>query len=77
MFQIRSSTSRGRAERKIAPLSPLIGTGAQIALIRHERWNGTGDPKAPSGDEIPLPGRIAALAEVHDALTFWRSRHRG
>ncbi|MCI0630698.1 MAG: HD domain-containing protein [Phycisphaerales bacterium] len=47
----------------------FLTTACQIALSHHERWNGTGYPFALKGDNIPLPGRIVALADVYDALT--------
>jgi len=44
-----------------------------IALTHHERWNGTGYPQGLAGDDIPLCGRITAVADVYDALTSKRS----
>ena len=42
---------------------------AEIASSHHERWDGTGYPKGLKGEQIPLSGRIAAVADVFDALT--------
>jgi response regulator RpfG family c-di-GMP phosphodiesterase len=53
--------------------SQLIQMGQEIALTHHERWNGSGYPNQLSGCLIPLPGRIAAVADVYDALTSLRS----
>jgi response regulator RpfG family c-di-GMP phosphodiesterase len=53
--------------------SELIQMGEEIALTHHERWNGSGYPNGLSGDAIPLVGRIAAVADVYDALTSRRS----
>lgn len=39
-----------------------------IAWAHHERYDGTGYPRGLKGDEIPLPARIMALADVYDAL---------
>lgn len=39
-----------------------------IALTHHERFDGKGYPSGLTGDEIPLAGRIVALADVFDAL---------
>jgi putative two-component system response regulator len=47
----------------------LVELAATIALTHHERADGTGYPRGLSGDQIPLPGRIAAVADVFDALT--------
>jgi len=39
-----------------------------FAMSHHEKWNGTGYPQGLSGDDIPLQGRIMAIADVYDAL---------
>ncbi len=52
--------------------SPLIATAAEIAVSHHERWDGTGYPNKLKGTDIPLFGRIAAIADVFDALTSER-----
>jgi putative two-component system response regulator len=41
-------------------------------LTHHERWDGTGYPGRIAGEEIPLAGRIVAVADVFDALTHER-----
>lgn len=46
--------------------------GRDIAYTHHERYDGTGYPFGLAGDEIPLCGRIVALADVYDALTSKR-----
>jgi len=43
-----------------------------IALTHHEKWDGSGYPRGLKGSEIPLAGRIAAVADVFDALTSKR-----
>jgi putative two-component system response regulator len=48
--------------------SPLMEMAARIAMSHHEWWNGQGYPRGLVGDEIPLEGRITALADVFDAL---------
>ena len=40
----------------------------EIALTHHERWDGSGYPNGLKGDEIPLAGRLMAVADVYDAL---------
>lgn len=49
--------------------SEYLQAGAVIALSHHERWDGSGYPRGLVGEEIPLPGRICAVADVFDALT--------
>ena len=39
-----------------------------IALIHHEKWDGSGYPRGLKGKEIPLVGRIVAISDVFDAL---------
>jgi putative two-component system response regulator len=52
--------------------SPILLLGASIALTHHERWDGTGYPRGLAGTAIPLAGRVAAIADVFDALTSHR-----
>jgi excisionase family DNA binding protein len=47
----------------------LLETAATIALTHHERYDGAGYPRGLAGMEIPLEGRIAAVADAFDALT--------
>ena len=47
----------------------LLDLAAQMALTHHERIDGTGYPARLAGDEIPIEGRICAIADVFDALT--------
>lgn len=48
--------------------SDYLDMGAQIASTHHEKWNGQGYPKGIAGEEIPLAGRIMAIADIYDAL---------
>jgi putative two-component system response regulator len=52
--------------------SPLIRLASRIALTHHEWYNGDGYPLGLSGDDIPLEGRITAVADVFDALASRR-----
>ncbi len=52
--------------------SSLMQPAEQIALTHHERWDGSGYPNGLAGDDIPITGRIVALADVFDALTHPR-----
>jgi putative two-component system response regulator len=52
--------------------SPLLQAAAVIALNHHEKFDGTGYPQGRRGHDIPLYGRIVAVADVFDALTSAR-----
>ena len=51
---------------------PLMRLAADIALTHHERWDGSGYPRGLEGSDIPIGGRIVAVADVYDALTHVR-----
>jgi PAS domain S-box-containing protein len=48
--------------------SELLRLAATIALTHHENYDGSGYPQGLSGEQIPLEGRITAVADVFDAL---------
>lgn len=50
----------------------FLAMGRDIAYYHHEKWNGSGYPFGLAGDAIPLCARIAALADVYDALSSRR-----
>ena len=50
------------------PDSELLELAGKIALTHHEKWDGSGYPNGLQKEEIPLEGRIAAVADVFDAL---------
>ena len=52
--------------------SELMIMAYDIALNHHEKWNGQGYPNGLKGEDIPLVGRVTALADVFDALTSKR-----
>jgi response regulator RpfG family c-di-GMP phosphodiesterase len=56
--------------------SDLIRLAAQMAWSHHERWDGKGYPRRLEGSAIPLAGRIAAVADVCDALASERPYKR-
>ncbi len=56
--------------------SELLDLAATIAYTHHERFDGTGYPRGLAGDDIPLEGRIVAVADVFDAVTHDRSYQR-
>jgi len=52
--------------------SPILEIAHRIALTHHEWWDGTGYPLGLKGEDIPLEGRITAVADVFDALSTKR-----
>ncbi|MDO1581900.1 HD domain-containing phosphohydrolase [Rhizobium oryzicola] len=52
--------------------SGLLQLAAEIAGAHHERWDGQGYPNRLTGEEIPIAGRIVAVADSFDALTTAR-----
>ncbi|TWT89890.1 Cyclic di-GMP phosphodiesterase response regulator RpfG [Pseudobythopirellula maris] len=52
--------------------SPLLAMARRIALTHHEWWDGSGYPVGLAGEDIPMEGRITAVADVFDALSSRR-----
>ncbi len=52
--------------------STILKMAHEIALSHHERFSGTGYPNQLKGHDIPITGRIVALADTFDALTSKR-----
>ncbi len=52
--------------------SEVLKAGAEIAFSHHEKFDGTGYPRALAGEHIPILGRVVAVADVFDALTSER-----
>ena len=51
----------------------VLEMARDITLSHHERWNGSGYPHGQAGEDIPLPGRVVAVADTFDALVTERS----
>jgi putative two-component system response regulator len=75
-FQVVQNHTTLGAELLSGSQSRLIQLAETIALTHHEHWDGNGYPQGLAGEEIPLPGRILAVADVYDALTHDRPHRR-
>lgn len=53
-------------------ISELLKMARIVALTHHERWDGSGYPNGLAGKQIPVAGRIVAIADVFDALIHER-----
>ncbi|HTN77366.1 MAG TPA: HD domain-containing phosphohydrolase, partial [Pirellulaceae bacterium] len=68
--RIGAATLEAALERY--PEARFLKIARDIALTHHERFDGTGYPAGLRGEDIPLCGRIVAIADVYDALTSKR-----
>jgi CHASE2 domain-containing sensor protein len=59
------------AEKKLGDTS-FLRVAREIVYTHHERWDGSGYPEGLKGEQIPVPGRLMALADSYDALTSKR-----
>lgn len=60
------------AENSLNVAADLLSLPKEIAYSHHERWDGTGYPQGLVGVNIPLSGRLLAVADVYDALVSAR-----
>jgi adenylate cyclase len=60
------------AERKLGNLS-FLRLAREMTYTHHEKWDGTGYPEGLKGNQIPVAGRLMALADSYDALTSKRA----
>lgn len=51
---------------------PVMQLAREVAYTHHERWDGSGYPRGLAGEDIPLPGRIVAVADAFEAITHDR-----
>lgn len=82
-FEImKSHTTLGRdailaAEQRLGLELPFLYYAKEIAYSHQEKWDGTGYPEGLSGDDIPISGRLMAVADVYDALICRRVYKEG
>jgi HD-GYP domain-containing protein (c-di-GMP phosphodiesterase class II) len=57
---------------KATHFDPIVALAAEIAGSHHERWDGSGYPEGLAGNDVPLPARIVAVADVYDAIRSTR-----
>jgi len=74
---IKSHTTIGRdailtAERALGAGSPFLRIAAEIACSHQEKWDGSGYPEGLSGEDIPVPARLMAIADVYDSIISHR-----
>jgi putative two-component system response regulator len=70
--EMKKHTLRGEAMIKRLmldmPSQRYLSVAREIAVTHHEKYDGSGYPYGISGDDIPLSGRVMAVADVYDAL---------
>lgn len=82
-FEImKTHTTQGRdaivhAENVLRKNADLFTCAGTIALSHQEKWDGSGYPYGIAGDDIPIPARLMAVADVYDALTSRRAHREG
>jgi putative two-component system response regulator len=79
---MRTHTTLGRdaiahAEQRLGTPVEFLSLAKEIAYTHQEKWDGTGYPDGISGDDIPIGGRLMAVADVYDALVSRRVYKEG
>lgn len=64
-----------RAEQSMGTELPFLAMAKEIAYCHQEKWDGTGYPQGLRGEQIPIPARLMALADIYDALISPRVYH--
>ncbi|MGE0502502.1 MAG: HD-GYP domain-containing protein [Rhizobiaceae bacterium] len=60
------------AERHLGTCTPFFEVAQELAHTHHERWDGAGYPRGLAGPDIPISGRLMAIADTYDALVSQR-----
>lgn len=71
-FTVMKTHTTIGADMLVEDDSELLRLAHTIALTHHEKWDGSGYPQGLAGEDIPMAGRLVALADVFDALTSSR-----
>ena len=71
-FEVMKTHTTIGGELLAGGTSRVMELAREIALNHHERWNGKGYPRGVAGNDIPFFARVAAVADVFDALTSER-----
>jgi len=79
---MKTHTTLGRdaiahAEQRLGTPVEFLSLAKEIAYTHQEKWDGTGYPEGISGDDIPIGGRLMAVADVYDALVSRRVYKEG
>ena len=61
-----------RVQRRMGGDAGFLKVAREIAYSHHEKWDGSGYPQGLRGEDIPIPARLVALADVYDAITSRR-----
>jgi putative two-component system response regulator len=79
--EMKKHTTIGRdviaATQKNLGNKSFLEIGLDIAYTHHEKWDGSGYPQGLKGTQIPLFGRMMALADTYDALISRRVYKQG
>ncbi|MCK9389948.1 MAG: two-component system response regulator [Syntrophales bacterium] len=65
------------AESVLGAKVDFLSFAKSITLSHHEKWDGSGYPQGLAGDDIPIPARLMAVADVYDALISRRVYKEG
>jgi putative two-component system response regulator len=75
---MKTHTTLGRdaiekAEQEMGRSAPFLAFAKEIACSHQEKWDGSGYPQGLSGERIPIPAQLMAVADVYDALISARA----